>query len=161
MHTVVGRLTPIALARVHTNAREFRFYGSHQELTAAIKRKYPRVRIGKGKTVKGMFDKDGIIHADGPGILFGRPATTEEYHAHEVAHCIDGVSHDLSEAKEWKQSWRAEIRDGGLLGPGSTKSPSEGFSEFGALLLSSGLTAGRVEEIMPFCVKFWSDRGLL
>jgi hypothetical protein len=108
-----------------------------------------------------MFDKDGTIHVDGLGTLFGRPAKTEEFHAHELSHCIDGVNHDLSETEEWQRVWRAEIADGGYLGPNSTKSATEGFSEFGALLLSTDLTAETVAKVLPLCVEFWRDRGLI
>ena len=79
----------------------------------------------------------------------------------EVAHAIDGLKHDLSETKEWERAWKAEISDGGFLGPDSTTNAREGFSEFGAMLLGSGLPAKTIAEVMPQSVKFWKDRRLL
>jgi hypothetical protein len=156
---VIGRLTPPAVARVHGQIKEIKFYASWQELTAAIRRKYPRATI-RG-TIKGAFDRDGTLHLDGGGILFGRPVPLEELYAHEITHVIDGTSHDISNSAEWREAWQGEIQDGGYLGPDSARSPREGFGEFGAMLLGSGTPVNRVEEIMPECVQVWRDRGII
>lgn len=159
IRVVIGRLTPLALARVQAEVREYKFYKSWQELTDAIRRKYPKMRI-KG-TIKGALDRDGSLHLNGGGTLFGRPAKLEEFYAHEITHAIDGRGHEISNSPEWQEAWKAEIQDGAYLGPDSSRSPQEGFGEFGAMLLGSGTSADQVEEVMPRCVHVWKERGIL
>jgi len=77
--TLVGQMTPAALERFSRNITGFKFYASHENLTEAYRRKYPRAKITK---IKAAFDPHGILHLDGGEILFSRKAPLAEFYAH-------------------------------------------------------------------------------
>ncbi len=158
IRAVVARMTPTALARMRANVKEYKFYPSLESLTAGIQAKYPTYKPPKGKVPKGLFDKDGTLHTNGrgDGRLFGRPASFEEIHAHELAHGIDGTGHEISESEPWKKAWKAE-RD--FFTHGKT-SEAEGFAEFCQMLLGQGITRKQMKEAMPKCLKVWEANGL-
>jgi hypothetical protein len=160
IHDIVKNLRLAALNRLYQFAREYRFYGSYRALTQGIKEKYPKLKIRAGKVLKGMFDRDGTIHLDGGGNLYGRRARLSEFQAHEIAHAIDGYR-ELSSAREWRQAWEAEIADGGFLGENSSRSPHEGWGDFGSLLLGSEISLEEIGQVMPRALKFWRKRGLI
>jgi hypothetical protein len=162
IRSVVERLTPGAVRRLHANGREYRFYSSWTELTAAVRRKYPGLVIPEGRVLKGMFDRDGTLHLDGGGDYHGRPdVPVKEFQAHEVTHAIDGTDHELSNSDGWRKAWEAEIRDGGFLGPNSTRSPTEGWGDFGMMVLGTDISVTDTQAVMPRCVSFWRDNSLL
>jgi hypothetical protein len=158
IHVVLSRMTPKALARLHANVKEYKFYSLLEGLTAGIKAKYPTWKPKVGKTIKGLFDKDGTIHMNGrgDGVLHGLPASLEEFQAHELAHGIDGTKHEISGSKPWRDAWNAEIN---FLTHGK-KSVSEGWAEFAQMLLGQGMTRKTLKEVMPKCLKVWEDNGL-
>jgi hypothetical protein len=158
--TVIGRMTAKGVERLHANATGFRYHKSHKDLTEAILAKYPHKRLGQGKILKGGLDRDGVLHLNGGGILFGRPATVEEFYGHELTHAIDGNGHEISASKEWQDAWEVEIRHSKLLSVDASRSCSEGFGEFGAMILGSGTPVKSVMELMPQCVKVWQHWGL-
>jgi hypothetical protein len=158
MRAVASRLTPTALARVHAHVKEYKFYGSHEKLTAAVRAKYPEFRK---KRIKGAFDKDGTCHRDGAGNLFGRPADIEEFHAHELSHAIDGAAHELTNKMRWHRAWAAEIRDSYFLSRNARKHEQEGWAEFGAMILGGEVTTREAQDIFPRCVAFWRSEYLL
>lgn len=160
VQTILGRMTSTALQRVHTNVKEFKFYASPEELTKGVKAKYPGLKVKQGKVIKGMVDKDGTVHLNGAGTLHGRPAPLEEFHGHELAHAIDGTQREFSESAKWQAAWEAEIMDGGLLGPNAATTPTEGWGDFGAMLLS-GTPYQEVVQLLPKSAKFWRRKGLL
>jgi hypothetical protein len=82
-HDVLSRMTTRAVQRIHANVKGCRFYRTHDELTAAFKAKYPEARVSK--VLKGAFDRDGFLHLEGGGILYGRPAPIGEFYGHELA----------------------------------------------------------------------------
>ena len=161
LQSVVGRLTPPALARVHRTVKEYRFYPSFQLLTKAIREKYPTLKIKPKHIVKGFLDRDGTVYLNGGGILFGRPARQEEFYAHEITHALDRPNYEISSTDEWKAAWKAEIADSGYLSEDAQRSPQEGFAEFGVLMLGSGVSAKDVKQLMPKCVKVWRQQGIL
>jgi hypothetical protein len=162
VHAILQRMTPAALARLHANAKEYTFFATHEALTAAVRAKYPALRLRSGRILKGMFDRDGVVHMNSGGTLFGRPNVgLQEFHGHELAHAVDGTGHELSNSPEWVRAWEADIRDGGFLGPDSQRSSQEGFSEFGAMLLGGGISYKDARQVMPLAAKFWRERGLV
>jgi hypothetical protein len=160
IHAVLGRLTPRALGRINRTVKEYRFYASFRALTQALRQKYPGLITRRGAILKGAFDRHGTIHLDGGGRLFGRVAALEEFYAHEFSHAIDGPEHEISASPAWHEAWQTEVQDGGYLGAGSMRSPREGFSEFGSLLLGSGISQRTIGQVLPTCLKVWKDRGL-
>ena len=151
-------MTPNALARLHANVKEYKFYPSLESLTAGIQAKYPAFKPKKGKAYKGLFDKDGTFHLNGrgDGALFGRPASFDELSAHELAHGIDGTDHEISGSESWKKAWKAEKN----LFTHGQKSEQEGFAEFCPMLLGQGIPRKRMKEAMPKCLKVWEANGL-
>jgi hypothetical protein len=125
--TVLQRLTPTALQRVHRAVKEYRFYPTFKAMTEAIKKKYPKIasQIKQGNVAKGFMDRDGMMHLNGGGILFKRPAKLVEFYAHEVAHAIDRPNHEISGGQEWQSAWAQEIRDMDFLSHEAKMSPEE------------------------------------
>jgi hypothetical protein len=161
MAAVVGRLAPAALGRGHRAVKGYKFYRSFAAMTAAIRRKYPTITIKPGHTVKGFFDRDGTMHLDGGGVLFGRPARLEEFFAHEITHALDRPNYEISSTDEWSDAWDAEIVKGNYLSEEAKRTPQEGFAEFGAMLLGSGVSAKEAKQVLPRCVKVWQRWGIL
>jgi hypothetical protein len=153
--SVVGKMTPEAVRRFHANLKGFQWYPTHGALTEAYKAKYPGVSI-KG-VLKGAFDPDGVIHLDGGGELFGRPATLSEFYAHEMTHDIDGTDHEISRSAAWIRVWEAEK---GFLNKNGQSKSSEGFAEFGEMLLGGIVTRKQMREVMPKSLKVWEAHGL-
>lgn len=138
----------------------YKFYPSHRTLTQGIKRKYANLAIPTGKVLKGMFDRDGILHLNGEGKLYGRTARCQEFQAHEIAHAIDG-QRELSSTQQWRRAWQVEIADGGFLGKNSAANPHEGWGDFGALVLGTEISRPEIRQVMPRALGFWEKRGLL
>jgi hypothetical protein len=155
---VFGKMTAVAVHRLHAHVTGFKFYESPEALTAAYQRKYPKTNLLR---IKGAFDPDGTIHLDGDGILFGRRAAASELHAHEMTHAIDGNSHEISHGEQWKKAWEKEIRATEVFGKNGASQPEEGFAEFGQHLLGDP-KGGRksAKELCPRCFKVWESRGL-
>ncbi len=157
---VIARMTPIAMEHFHRNVKDSRFYASPEDLTAAFQAKYPGWKKKPGSAVKGVYDKDGVIHLNGGGILFGRPAGLAEFHGHEMSHAIDGPDHVFSSSDAWQQAWEAEIKGGNYLGNDAKKDARSGFAEFGAMLLT-GTSSNDAAEVLPLASQYWSERGLI
>jgi hypothetical protein len=156
---VIGRMSPVAIQRLHANTREFRYYEDHAALTQAIKEKYPALaKRLKGTTIiKGMFDRDGTVHLDGGGTIQGRKANLADFYAHEFAHGIDGTSHQLSNSREWREVWAEDIRDNDGFSRKAREDHREAFSEVGSLLLGGGISARELALLYPGVVRFWRD----
>lgn len=152
---VLEALKPTAQERVFAHVKEYKFYRTNSELTAVIQSKYPGVRV-RG-ILKGCFDRDGTLHLNGSGKLFGRTAKLSEFYAHEVTHAIDGVAHEISSLQAWQTAWEAERE---LMSKNGQSKASEGFAEFGELLLGSGITRKQIKEVMPRCLKVWEKNKL-
>jgi hypothetical protein len=161
VRTVLGRMTPAAVARLNANVKGIRFYNSFQTLTAGYKAKYPDKKVPDA--IQGAFDPDGVLHLDGGGVLYGRPnVPVEEFYAHEFTHALDGVGHDISEHDPaWRAAWEREIRDTLFFGPNGAKNVREGLAEFGQYLLGDLRATRRiVRQVLRACLKVWEDQGL-
>jgi hypothetical protein len=152
---VLVAMTSHAIGRFHATVKEIRFYKTHSELTAAVRDKYPALTI-RG-VLKGCFDRDGTLHLNSGGKLFGRNAGLSEFYAHEITHAIDGNQHEISGSEKWQTAWKAE-QD--FLSENGKKTPSEGFAEFGEMLLGSGITREQMNDVLPMCLKVWEENQL-
>jgi hypothetical protein len=157
MAAILGMLTPAALTRHRANTSGYRFYVTHRELTEAFLAKYPAATAVVKGVLKGAFDRDGILHLNGGGGLFGRLAPLQEFFAHEMTHTIDGRGHEISNSEAWRASWEIEK---GLMNANGMQNPVEGFAEFGQLLLGSVITRKQIRQALPKCLKVWEDFGL-
>jgi hypothetical protein len=160
---VIDRLSRGAVLRLHANTGEFKFYPSHEALTQAIKEKYPALakKLQPRSIIKGMLDKDGTIHLDGGGTLRGRDARLVDFYAHEIAHGIDGIGHQLSDSKGWGQVWAYEILGNDAFTTKAQDDHREAFSEVGSLLLGGAISAKELALLCPGVVRFWRDQHKL
>jgi hypothetical protein len=157
-HAVVTSMAPGALERFCGNVRGFRFYASHEDLTAEYRKRYPHARITR---IKAAFDPKGILHLDGGGTLFSRSEPLAEFDAHEATHALDGTDHLISKTTAWQQAWQKEIVATQVFGKNGASKPSEGFAEFGQLLLATpNLTRTQVRAVLPRCLQVWETHGL-
>jgi hypothetical protein len=165
----LARMSPVALKRVHRSVREFRYYPSHAAVAAGIKAKYQSLRLKPATVIRGMFDRDGTAHLDGPGVMFtGKPErTANEFHAHELSHAIDRVmnkarpQYEISDTPEWQAIWREELTNSALIGQPGRKQAHEGFAEVGAYLLGHESVPEEVATAMRRAIQFWKDQDLL
>jgi hypothetical protein len=160
---VIARMATGAVRRLHANTKRFKYYPSHEALTQAIKKKYPALarRLKSSSVIKGMLDKDGTVHLDGGGTLRGRGARLVDFHAHELAHGIDGTNHELSDSKEWVEIWADEILGNDDFTCKAQENCREAFGEVGSLLLGGGISAHELVLLCPGVVGFWRDRHQL
>lgn len=139
-------------------------------------------RTGKAG-ISGFYDPTtGVMYLDGgPDLAYtGNPrygypkdderATAVHISLHEKSHVIDH-KHVYSGTKGWKTAWAKEInrkpiRVGPLtlrkytLTSYSTKSPTEGFAEFGRALYSGMVPLEVLEKDFPECSAFFKAQGL-
>jgi len=165
----LARMSPAALKRVHKSVREFRYYPSHDAVTAGIKAKYQSLKLKPATVIRGMLDRDGMVHLDGPGVMFtGKPErTASEFHAHELSHAIDRVMnkgrprYEISDTPEGQVVWREELSSCALIGQPGRQQPHEGFAEVGAYLLGHESVPEEVARAMPRAIQLWKDKELL
>jgi hypothetical protein len=157
---LLNNLSAQALRLHCEHVTEYRFYASFDDLTRSFCNKYPAVRSRLKGTLKGVFDRDGILHLNGGGLLFGKFAPLREFYAHEVTHSIDGTAHEISGSDSWRQAWMSEIASGCLPGMNLSKGEREGFAEFGRILLGTEIMRQEIAQVMPNCLKVWEDHGL-
>lgn len=166
------------------------FYASRKELTETYIRdlvlsgdrdtaKKLYAASKKGQTVGGLYDPNGgSLHLDGGGrgkigtaAARGRGETASstgdpaEIYAHEFAHGIDGEDSVMSSDPEWEAAWQGEIgrRDSGdaTLTKYAETDASEGFAEFGRVLLSGRHRHEDLKSSFPRAFAFWVKKGLI
>lgn len=158
---VIRNMTPAASARHVANTTGYVFYPSHQALTEGFLRKFPKAAKQIKGRLKAAFDRDGVLHLDGGGDLFGIETPVSEFYAHEITHSIDGVSREISSSPEWIAAWEKEIVGNELLGRKAKASPSEGFAALGQQLFGSQtMSRGDIRDVFPECVKVWERNSL-
>lgn len=151
---ILGKMTPEAVRLFHANVKSVQFYPSHDALTQGFRAKYSRAKV-KG-LLKGCFDRDGELHLNGGGELFGRPAPLSEFYAHEMTHALD-CNHSLSGTPEWKTAWEKERA---FLNASGQRDVVEGLAELGQMVLGSKITRAELRQVMPRCLRFWEGRKL-
>ncbi len=152
---LVNAMTPQAQQRLSASVKEVLFYETHGQLTAAVHSKYPTLQV-RG-VLKGCFDRNGTLHLNGGGMLFGREAPLAEFYAHEMSHAIDGNNHEISNSAAWRKAWETEKH---FLSDNGRSIPSEGFAEFGQMIYATEITRKQMRQVMPQCLKVWEDHGL-
>ena len=86
--------------------------------------------------------------------------TAAHVYAHEMAHAIDGPGHELSKSPDWQEAFTEELSKGKLNKYSSTKA-SEGWAEFGRLILAGEYGHEMVEKHFPKCWAVWKKHGLI
>lgn len=158
--SVHDKLPQNAKDRLEKNLNGFQFHESSESLKTWLTNRSPELKskIGEGK-VSGAFSKQsGKLHLDGEGSIDGSSKTHEEIYAHEYAHAIDGPGHDLSKHADWKTAWQAEA---GEVSKYATKTPQEGFAEFGRIAYASGLDNEQLKQKFPKMAEYWEKNQLL
>jgi hypothetical protein len=104
-----------------------------------------------------------VVHLDGGGVMFtGMPERSlDAFHAHELAHGIDGTDHDVSSTPEWTGIWQSEIVGNAEFSRKGRTVASEGFAEAGAYLLDTDSSRDRFANRMLRTLQFWETHNLL
>lgn len=157
---VESKLSAKAKERLGKNLKGFVFHGDIEDLTAALVERSPDLKNElKGKNAGGAYSKkSGEMFLDGGGRIDGKKVGTDAVYAHEYAHAIDGPELELSKDQGWREAWRAEAQK---VSNYATKTPQEGFAEFGRLVFSSGLGTDQLRERYPLSMAHWEKLGLL
>ena len=119
-------------------------------------------------TVAGAYQggSKGSVHVDGDKTRASanRAEKAHEVYAHEFAHAIDGRrgvgAGRISDGKDWQGAWKSEI-SGGKLNKYAASKSSEGFAEFGRLLLARGHDHAEVKRQFPLSYGVWRKHGLV
>lgn len=157
---VEDKLPQAAKDRLAKNVKGFTFHSDIEDLTAALIERSPdmKEKLG-GKKAGGVYSKKtGELHLNGGERIDGKKVTPDAVYAHEYAHAIDGPEHELSKTADWKAAWKAEAQ---MVSRYATKTPQEGFAEFGRLVYSSGLGEDQLRERYPKMMAHWEGLGLL
>lgn len=142
------------------------YHETPQKMTAALAKKYPEVKDWqkKGNQIAGMYEA-GLLGAEGKLHLAGEDnrggkgpnvISHAEVIAHEISHALDGSFREYSSTREWGKAWSSELQDSGLS-KHTAISPSEGFAEFGRLIL---LQPDKAKEYKK-AYAFWKSRELI
>lgn len=165
---VVKAMSPKALARFNSGAAGgINFYSSMEELNKGVRAGFPNFK-GQVAGVYAHTKQSGSLHVDGGRMgesaaqmrAAGRAVQSHELYAHEFAHSIDGPKLEISSSPEWQRAWREELQDGALTEYAGKKS-SEGFAEFGRLVLSGEHNLAEIKRDYPKCFAVWQKHGLV
>jgi hypothetical protein len=153
---VAHRMTPAMAKRFQQKLKTIEFYPSPREVADQHAKLYPRdSRSGRvGAFVRWPeFREHGEVHVP----AYGR---SDETYAHEFSHIIDGGRFsDISSTTAWRAAHATEIKaPGAPLSAYATTSASEGFAEFGRLVMMQPEVA---RQQFPQCWSVWRDRKLV
>ena len=175
---VLGRMTPGMLARFGANVHgEAHFAASAGELKqhligvaanmnnpAAVEKMKRAGNVGGAFVRRGgkgnfVLDGDRAVSDESP---YSHHGETEGVYAHEFVHAVDGAvkGRRLSDSAAWQEAFKAELAGGKLTRYAGTD-PSEGFAEFGRVLLSGKFDAAAIRQEFPKCHAFWLASDLL
>ncbi len=171
---VVGRMTPKMLERFTANVKGAPHFAANPEavkaylVSVAEKVGKPEVveKMKKATNTGGAYIRRG---ASGSFVLDGdRPTKTGKFvedsaasvYAHEFAHAIDGARKELSTSPAWQEAFRGELQKGKLTKYAGTD-PTEGFAEFGRLILGGKFAHADIEKAFPASFAYWKSQGLL
>lgn len=175
---VVSRLNPVAMERVKKSWNgKAQFYGTSEELRSSLiqnlkpssrelfeqqhKQGPSAIVHWNPKTGYGTLYLDGDRKNVGFG-EFGRAGTADDVYAHEYAHLVDGNRDPISSSDEWLAAFSEEIdRNGGPLTEYARTNSSEGFAEFGRLLLCGRFDHAQVKAAFPKAFAVWVKQGLV
>jgi hypothetical protein len=153
---VLHALPAKALERFNKGAREYRFYGSCQDLTKGA---LPPSQLAAfaGKIAGGGYDGSRKrLHLDGDTPR-GQPA--RELYAHEFGHAVDGPEYEISSSPEWQEAYQSEIKPGGLSDYAKTL-PREGFAEFFRLVHGTDTDRAEIVKRFPKCSDVFKKWGI-
>lgn len=148
-----------ARERYDQHVKAINFHSTTSDLTKTIIEKSDdpealKERIGTGKA-SGCFRKSsGELFLDGDGDKLNQ----DHIYAHEFAHAVDGPKNELSSTKEWQDAWTEEAAG---ISNYATRTPAEGFAEFGRMVHASGLDETQLTERFPKMMEHWKQQGLL
>lgn len=158
---VHARLSPAAKERFAKHVQTVSFHESPDVLTEKLIEANPKMKdvITGNKKAGGAYSKmRQELLLNGGHKMDGKTFQADHIYAHEFAHAIDGPDLELSKDEGWRAAWRAEAP---LVSKYATKTPQEGFAEFGRLVYASGLHADQLNERYPKMMEHWGKLGLL
>ncbi len=165
---VTNAMPEEAIKRLSQNTKKVRFHATTEALTNKIVSESPEVKAkmeanekktGKKMGLKGAYNREHQqLDLNGATKFEGKDISTEHFHAHEMAHAIDGPQHEISNSPEWQQAWKEEIQPGQLSKYAAT-TPAEGFAEFGRLNYAAKDSA--IQSKYPKSYAVWKSKGLV
>lgn len=164
---ILGKLTPKALERFSANTDGVSYCPDLATVKETVQQALPdQAGALEGLEIAGCYlsyNTTGRLVLDGhPGEATAAVMGTESalaVHAHEYTHAIDGPKFELSKSPGWGDAWKQEIK-AGKLSKYATTDPTEGFAEFGRLLLGGEHDLEEVKYRYPKCYYFWHKQGL-
>lgn len=165
----IGNMNKTAAERLDENVNDFFFYDNPTRLTKKInniKELTGNTKTEEGYAILGCFIP--MLGAMCLTIASKDRRIDERIITHEMSHAIDGSRHEFSESDEWKSAWKEEISNN-QVNEYASSSMSEGFAEFGSLLLcgaaalkgSAEMDTEMVKSKFPKCFEFWKSRDLI
>lgn len=154
------RLPAAAKERFSQNVESVNFHESPEVLTEKLKEANPKMtEVVGNKKAGGAYSKmRKELMLNGGHTMDGKKYTADQIYAHEYSHAIDGPDKELSSSSEWQQAWKAEADK---VSKYATKTPAEGFAEFGRLVYAGELGSDQLRERYPQMMAHWEQAGLL
>lgn len=170
---VLSNMSPEAVARFAANVTGPPHFAAD---LAGVKKELLRRHRGNARVVEQLraAGEIGGAYAHGGGkasfVLDGgftrqsgealRDPTATGIYAHEFSHALDGPRYEISGSKQWREAYAKEIAGGRLTHYAAGK-PSEGFAEFGRLVLSGRHDLAAIRAKFPRCFAVWEAHGLV
>lgn len=158
---VHARLPAKARERFDAHVESVSFHESPDVLTASVLEKNPAMKemMKGGKKAGGAYSKTRKeLLLNGGHTIDGKKYQADQIYAHEFAHAIDGPDKELSGSDGWRSAWREEAQ---RVSKYATKTPAEGFAEFGRLVYSNELGLDQLQERYPKMLEQWQAMELL
>lgn len=157
---VYDRLSPAAKERFDKHVESVSFHESPDVLTEKLKEANPKMtEVVGSKKAGGAYSKmQKELMLNGGHRMDGKKYTADQIYAHEYSHAIDGPDKELSSSSEWREAWKAEAKN---LSKYATKTPAEGFAEFGRMVYAGELGSEQLRERYPGMMGYFESAGLL
>lgn len=158
---VHARLPAKARERFDAHVESVSFHESPEVLTAAVLEKNPAMKemMKGGKKAGGAYSKTRKeLLLNGGHTIDGKKFQADQIYAHEYTHAIDGPDKELSGSEAWREAWREEAQ---RVSKYATKTPAEGFAEFGRLVYSNELGMDQLQERYPKMLEQFKAMELL
>lgn len=144
---------------IYNTKGKIRFYGSMKEMSSKLAAQSPEVArvlaANPKKVVAVAFNKrTGELHIDGGNLK----EAVGEVHAHAYTRAVDGPKMRFSGKPGFQEAIKEE---GGKISTLASKSPQDGFAEFGRYVYGKGASADQMRQIAPKSTAFWESERLM
>jgi hypothetical protein len=158
MTGVLAAMPPEAVARIDAGVSGIHFYSDADRLGQALAAINPSIKeiVRSGQRVLGAFSiTSRKLHLDGGGPKY----SAREVYAHELGHALDGPRNEVSDSREWRLAWNAEIASGEVLGSYAAINVIEGMAEFARAVYGGKVDLSVLARSCPRCTAVWKSKG--